>query len=69
MALSIVGSTLDVIGKVLLGVTVINVHTRVMEEHKIDQAVFKAMKREKFIGIISITLIIVGFILQLPSKL
>ncbi|MFV1917044.1 MAG: hypothetical protein ACC618_00940 [Patescibacteria group bacterium] len=59
------GLTLDTIGKVLLGITVLMVHRLVLREHKIDVDVLKTMKREQILGISGILLIIVGYVMQL----
>lgn len=63
------GFTLDVVGKVLVAYTAIMVHYRFWQEHKVDEKVFVAMKRELLIGMLGIVLIIVGYFLQMPSKL
>lgn len=67
--MELLGFILDVIGKVMVAYTAITVHHRVWKEHKIDEAVFGAMKREQIIGITGIVLIIIGFFLQIPAKL
>lgn len=69
MNIEFLGFTLDVIGKILVAYTAIAVHRRFWKEHKIDESVFKAMRREQIIGIAGIILIIIGFLLQIPSKL
>ena len=66
--MELIGFTLDVIGKIMVAFTAIMVHHRFRKEHKIDERVFKSMRREQFIGIIGIALIVFGFFLQLPSK-
>lgn len=60
-----IGLTLDTLGKVLLGITVLMVHWHVLKEHKIDADVLRTMKREQILGASAILLIIVGYILQL----
>ena len=67
--MELIGFTLDLIGTVMIAYTVLSVHYRVRKEHKIDEVVFKHMRREQAAGIIGIGLIIIGFLLQLPSKL
>ena len=69
MSVEFIGFTLDVMGKVLVAFTAIMVHYRFRREHKIDEKVFRAMRREQVIGLIGIFLIILGFLLQVPSKL
>lgn len=69
MNLEFLGFTLDVIGKIMVAYTAIAVHRRVWKEHKVDEVVFRAMKKEQVIGIIGIILIIIGYLLQIPSKI
>lgn len=69
MNLEFIGFTLDVIGKILVAYAAIAVHRRFWKEHKIDEFVFKAMRREQITGIIGIIFIIIGFLLQIPAKL
>ena len=64
-----IGFTLDVLGKVMVAFTAIMVHHRFRKEHKIDERVFRAMRREQLLGIIGIFLIILGFLLQVPFKI
>ena len=66
--MELLGHTLDLIGKILIAYTAIRVHFRVWKEHKIDEAVFTEMQTERRIGIIGIALIILGYLLELPSK-
>jgi hypothetical protein len=69
MEIEFIGFTLDVVGKILVAYTTIMVHHRFWKEHKIDEAVFVTMKRERLIGILGVVLIIIGYLLQIPSKL
>lgn len=69
MNIELLGFILDVVGKVMVAYTAIAVHRRFWKEHKIDEFVFNSMKREQVIGIAGITLIVIGFFLQLPAKL
>ena len=69
MSLEFLGFTLDVVGKVMVAFTAIMVHYRFRKEHKIDDRVFRSMRREQLLGIIGISLIILGYLLQAPSKL
>ena len=67
--LAFVGFTLDVVGKLLIAYTAIRVHHRYWRRHKVDEVVFKAMGRESKFGLWGIVLIILGYLLQLPTKL
>lgn len=69
MNIEFIGFTSDVIGKVLIAYTVIMVHWRFWKEHKVDEEVFKEMRRERIIGLLGIALMIIGYFLQIPSKL
>lgn len=69
MNLEFIGFTLDVIGKIMVAFTAIMVHYRFRKEHKVDERVFRSMRREHLLGIIGIALIILGFFLQAPFKL
>jgi len=69
MSIEFLGFTIDLIGKVMVGFTAIMVHHRVWKEHRIDEAVFKEMRREQFIGLIGVALIIAGYVLQIPGKI
>ena len=69
MTVEFIGFTLDVIGKVMVAFTAIMVHHRVWKEHEISSRVFSEMKREQFIGVAGILLIVVGYLLQASEKL
>lgn len=69
MSIILIGKTLDVIGKILLGIAVLNVHKRLFKEHKIDNVVLREIKQEQYITVFGIAFIILGFILQLPKEL
>ena len=69
MNIELLGFILDVIGKVMVAYAAIKVHRRFWKEHKVNEFVFRAMEREQIIGILGIVLIIIGFLLQIPSKL
>jgi len=69
MNVEFIGFTLDVLGKVMVAFTAIMVHYRFRKEHKIDEKVFRSMRREQLLGIVGIFFIILGFLLQVPFKL
>ena len=66
--LEILGRTLDIIGKVMIAFTAIMVHHRFLKEHKVDEMVFKIMRREQLVGVIGVVLMVVGFILEMLAK-
>lgn len=62
------GFILHTLGTIMVAITAIRVHRRVWQEHKIDQKVFTAMRREQKLGITGIVFIIVGSVLQFTEK-
>jgi len=69
MSIEFIGFILDVMGKVMVAFTAIMVHRRFRKEHKVDERIFRAMRREQLFGIIGIIFIILGFLLQAPFKI
>ncbi len=65
MNLFTIGLVLDTTGKILIGLAVLMVHRHVFKEHKIDQNVMRAIRKEWIVTLIGILLIIAGTILQL----
>jgi hypothetical protein len=64
MSLLLWGLTVGTVGKLILGVAVLRVHTGILHEHRIDNAVLKSMKRERFVTLIGLSLIAVGYIME-----
>ena len=61
------GLALSTIGELILAITVLTVHYKVKKEHKIDQYVINEITHEEIAGVISISLIIIGFVLQVST--
>lgn len=59
------GLTLGVVGKVLLGATVILVHLKIVKEQKIDQMVLREMRHERNLAFAAIILIVLGYIFEI----
>ncbi|MCD5381794.1 MAG: hypothetical protein LR017_00580 [Candidatus Pacebacteria bacterium] len=57
--------TIGVIGKVMLAVAVLRAHIAILHEHKIDGVVLDAIKRERWITIIGLMLIVTGYLLEI----
>ncbi|OGH59846.1 MAG: hypothetical protein A2725_02415 [Candidatus Magasanikbacteria bacterium RIFCSPHIGHO2_01_FULL_33_34] len=68
MNLNIISATFTTLGEITIAYTVISVHHRVMKEHKIDNNVFKEMHREQKIALIGITLIVIGYVLNVITE-
>lgn len=67
MDLLLFGITIGTTGKILLGVTVILVHHKIVLEHKIDRSVIKEMKRESIIAYFAIALITLGYLAEITA--
>lgn len=65
MNLLFFGLTISMIGKIVLGIAVLRVHSGILHEHKITNSVLISIKREKWITILGLTLIIIGYILEI----
>jgi len=63
MALFFLGEGLMVLGEVLIGISVLLVHRRMMRDHRIDKKVVGDIRKEQLVGVLGITFIIVGYIL------
>lgn len=68
MLLEFIGDTLTVAGEVIIAYMILVVHERVREEHRVDDAVFRAIKKEQSIVALGIVLIIVGYGLRVFSR-
>jgi hypothetical protein len=69
MPLIVLGLTIKTLGEVIIGLSVVSVHMRIMEEHKLDKRVYRSIRNEKFWGTIGVILIITGFSLEVFSYL
>jgi hypothetical protein len=58
------GLTFGFLGKVLLAISVIMVHSKIVHEHKIDGAVIKEMRHEKNLAIGAIILVLLGYLME-----
>ena len=67
--MELLGFSLDVLGKIMVAFTAIMVHHRFRKEHKVDEKVFRSMRREQVVAVVGIALIVAGYLLQLPSKM
>jgi len=63
--LTSVGLIIRVVGEVMLGISVLRVHSRVMHDHKLDKRVFAEFARERLLGVAAVLFIILGAALEL----
>jgi hypothetical protein len=64
MNLLLWGLTLGTIGKLILGIAVLRVHIRIFEEHSIDGVVLRAIKREHYVTVLGLALIVIGYLFE-----
>jgi hypothetical protein len=62
---SVLPITLEFLGTLLIGLSVLRVHTHLSKEKKIDQHIINDIKKEKKLTIIGLILIALGFILEI----
>lgn len=62
-----IGYTLQTLGEVLVGLTVILVHHRVLHEHRIDRKVLRILQKEQVLGGLGVLMIITGYILHMMN--
>lgn len=65
MNLLLWGITLGTVGKLILGMAVLRVHAYILREHKIDDVVLSALRHERYVTLIGILLIIIGYIFEI----
>jgi hypothetical protein len=65
MNLLLLGLSIGTIGKIILGIAVLRVHAGILKEHKLDNVVFAALKREQYVTFFGIVLIIIGYVLEI----
>ena len=61
----IIGITIGLIGKVVLGIAVIRVHIHIATERKVDGDVIRAIEREKYVTAAAIVLMVAGNLLEM----
>lgn len=59
-----IGLTIQTVGTLLIAYAVLEVHAKVGHEHKIDKRVLGQMQKEKGIVLVGMSLIIIGFLIQ-----
>ena len=59
-----VGLTFEVVGSVLIGLTVLVVHRGLMKEKRVDKVVIKEIHFEQIIGVTGIIFIVIGYLVR-----
>ncbi len=59
------GLTVSMIGKVLLAIGVLKAHGEIAHEHRIDDKVLRTFKTERWLTILGLVLILLGYTLEI----
>lgn len=65
MNLLLWGLTIGTVGKLVLGIAVLRVHVYILREHAIDNVVLRALKREQYVTLLGLALIIIGYLFEI----
>ncbi|MFH1611646.1 MAG: hypothetical protein ABIA83_03550 [Patescibacteria group bacterium] len=65
--MSTLGFTIQTIGEVMIGITILYVHHKMLREKKFDKKVFADIRIEQWTGLIGIIMIIFGYIIQITN--
>jgi hypothetical protein len=65
MEMLYLGLALGTVGKLILGIAVWRVHAYILREHKIDQVVLHAIRRERYVTGMGILLILLGYAFEM----
>ena len=57
--------TIEFFGTMLIGISILRVHSRLETEHKIDKKVIRAIRREQWLTKVGLILIAFGFLLDI----
>jgi len=63
-----ISSIFELIGSILIAFVILGVHSRIIEEHKIDEVVLKTMRREKVFVYVGVFFLVLSFILELCAR-
>lgn len=64
MELELLGAAMRTMGEVFIAFSVLRVHQRMLNEHRLDGAVMSVIRKEQLIGIFGIFFIVAGFLLE-----
>ena len=62
------GFTIDFIGKILIAYSAMRIHSRLDSEMAANQNVFKEIKMSSMLATTGLIFIVIGYVLQVPSK-
>lgn len=62
---AIIGMTLEMLGKVLVVLAVLHMHHTMIKEHSIDTRVVLTYKQERWLTLLGLVLIVVGYLIKI----
>lgn len=65
--MSIIGFTIQTLGEILIGLTILYVHHKMLKEKKFDSKVSDGLRTEQWTGLAGIMMIIIGYIIQVTN--
>lgn len=63
--ITVLPPTLEALGTIFIAFAALRVHHRVLNEHKIDDRVFKEMRRELKVGITGVLFVLTGYTIEM----
>jgi hypothetical protein len=66
--LRLLAATTELFGGLMVAYAALRVHHRFLNEHKVDENVFSAMKREQKLAVGGAVLLVVGYILTIYTE-
>ncbi len=66
--LETLGFLIDVAGELMIGVTALMVHRRILKDRKIGKRVFGLLHMEEFFGWLGVIMVLSGSIIQLSVR-
>lgn len=65
MSLDLLSDILELIGEILVVISVVRVHSQVLHDHKIDKQVLDTIKGEKRYAIVGLIFIVIAFAMRI----
>jgi len=63
----VMAASFEFVGTFLIGIAVLLTHRRIRQEHRIDKKVLKEIRHERWVSILGLALIAVGFIINIRA--
>lgn len=68
MSVALLGFLVTTVGELIIGYSILRVHTSLETEKHVDKKVLAEVKKEKVWTLIGMVLIIIGFFIQVASE-